>query len=197
VSDRRLPLLILSIMVVLTAGAIVAGLLLAPEPDTLTVQNAAGENLLAPSLSVLVVANQSASAGGQTQSQPPIRQEFTFDPSVTPDTNTPAGVDASVVLNILHRIVQSEPWVSGPITYRYTGSVAMLLGIPPTTSSNGLTVSLQTSGTAHSWVSSGYLGAFYVRFTIKVGPVTRKASELVQFKKIGDYKPTPSHLPTA
>jgi hypothetical protein len=197
VPDRRpLPLLILLILVVLTISAAVSGLLLAPASDDLTVQNAAGENLLAPSLSVRIVATQSAVVGGHVQSSPPIHQDFTFDPSKAPDPNTQSGVAALVVIDLLHHISQSSPWVTGPVSYRYTGPIGPLLGIPAEASNGtGLVVPLQSSGSAHAWVSGGYLGAFYVRFSITAGTVERRATELVLFRQIGDYTPHVAHVP--
>jgi hypothetical protein len=199
VYDRGpVPILIFLILVVLTLGAAAGGLILAPPSADLVVNNAAGENLVAPSLSVHAVVTQRTFFGRFERGQPPIVRNVVFDPTEPADHRT-APVQAFTV-GSLHKIADGSPWTAESNSYRYGGDIARFLGIPSRANVLGGTVALRTSGHIRTWVSGGFLAAYVVRATLETGPgrglpaERQEVTELIEFRQIGDYTPDLTHV---
>lgn len=183
----------MAILTVLAIGGAALGLVLAPPSADLVVQNAAGENLLVPSLSVHVVATETLHQGSLSQKQPTVVQHFVIHPTESTSKTTASGVRAASVVGILKTIADSSPWVRSPNSFLYGGDIGSLLGLSKTASGSatgGAPVHVESSGIARTWVQSGYLVAVHVRVAIQEGTLQLQANETITFTQVGDFHPS-------
>jgi hypothetical protein len=193
-SDRQpVPWLIFLILIVLSAGAAVTGLVLAPPAADLAVHNAAGENLAATTLDITFITF--------TGNQPPAHIDVVVHPGTPPSATgaqTPTAAVSRLVISALQRIQLHQPWVAAGSGYRFTGSFSALVGLPhryPATSPTGQTVLVTADGTSNAWVSGGYLAGYTIHLSLSVnGKVVQRQGEIVKFRKIDGYTPDVSHV---
>ncbi len=186
-------------LVVLTLGAAVTGLVLAPPSADLAVHNAAGENLAASTLNVQITQTQSQHNGKVSNSAPPVHVDVVVHPGTVPNVQTQEGQDAEFVLSVLQRISTHTPWAASGGSYRFTGSFAALAGVPSSyegSAPSGGVVRVKVIGTSRVWVSGGYAVGILLQKveTADGGRLSATLTQVLRFRQIDGYTPDLSHI---